>query len=95
MKDFIIKMPELDQEQLSWARASFDSPAGQIKTAWRREAGKTELEVIVPPNCRGRLKLPEHMLSAMIRESKYVKVAEVKNGYGLVLLSSGKYIFKM
>lgn len=94
-QDFIIKMPELDQEQLSWARASFDSPAGQIKTAWRREAGKTELEVSVPPNCRARLKLPEQMLDGAIGERKYVKVTEVKNGYGWVLLSSGKYIFKM
>ncbi|SMC40788.1 family 78 glycoside hydrolase catalytic domain [Pedobacter africanus] len=94
-QDFIIKMPGLDQKQLSWARASFDSPAGQIKTAWRREAGRTELEVTVPPNCRGRLNLPEHMLREVIGERKYIKILEVKNGYGLVLLSSGKYIFKM
>ena len=35
---------------LDWAKASVDGPYGKISSFWRKQDGKTVLEVLVPPN---------------------------------------------
>ena len=35
---------------LDWAKASVDGPYGTIASSWRKQDGKTVLEVVVPPN---------------------------------------------
>ena len=39
-------------------KATYDSVRGQIVSAWRKTADAVEVEVVVPPNARGRIHLP-------------------------------------
>src|SRR4029078_950659 len=39
-------------------KATYESVRGQIVSAWRKPADGVEVDVIVPPNARGRIHLP-------------------------------------
>ncbi len=43
---------------LTWVRASHDSPQGKITSAWHRATDHLELEVVVPPNTSATVHLP-------------------------------------
>jgi alpha-L-rhamnosidase len=57
-RKFIVRPPHLKEDQLSWARATFESSAGTIKTDWKREEGKLTLHVTIPPNCVASIDMP-------------------------------------
>jgi alpha-L-rhamnosidase len=90
---FIIRLPALKEEALSWARTSFDAPAGLITTYWKRTGNDLKLEVTIPPNCTATIQLSAANISASIKESEYVKVKGLKNGAMLLEVSSGKHTF--
>src|SRR5690606_24521915 len=56
---FIIRPPLSTETQLTWAKASFDSPAGLIEVAWKRENNQLQLQISVPPNTVAQLQLQE------------------------------------
>jgi alpha-L-rhamnosidase len=39
-------------------KATYESVRGQIVSAWRKTPDAVEVEVVVPPNARGRIHLP-------------------------------------
>jgi hypothetical protein len=43
---------------LTWVRASYDSPQGKITSAWRRTADRLELDLIIPPNTSATVHVP-------------------------------------
>jgi alpha-L-rhamnosidase len=43
---------------LTWARASYESPAGRIESAWRIRRGRLEWSATVPPNTTATARLP-------------------------------------
>jgi alpha-L-rhamnosidase len=43
---------------LDAVKATYDSVRGQIVSAWRRTADAVEVDILVPPNARGRIHLP-------------------------------------
>ena len=55
---FIVTVPNIPEKELSEAKTSFDSPAGFIKTSWKRREGSVSLTVTVPPNCSATVYLP-------------------------------------
>lgn len=86
---FLIKLPALKASSLSWAKASFDSPAGLIKTSWERKGPDLNLELSVPPNCTAVIQLAENAVRNSIKESDHLKIKGFKDGYGLLEVSSG------
>ena len=53
----IVVAPKIDPK-LTWARTSFESVRGPVRTEWRREGGKVVLNVEVPPNAVAEVHVP-------------------------------------
>ncbi len=43
---------------LTWVRASYESPQGRITSAWRRTADRLELDLVIPPNTSATVHVP-------------------------------------
>ncbi|HKG08291.1 MAG TPA: family 78 glycoside hydrolase catalytic domain [Pedobacter sp.] len=91
---FIVRPPMLTEAEMPWAKASFDAPAGLIKTAWQRKDGKISLQISVPPNCTASLRLTEKEATNLSYPAKTVKQVGSKDGYVTFELESGNHTLK-
>lgn len=92
-RTFDIRIPKLDESQISWAKAEYDSPAGMIRSHWQKKSGKTKLYVTVPPNCRATVYFPNENGSTIREKSgKAIHVGD-KQGYTLFEIPAGIYQF--
>lgn len=89
---FIIQPPKAQETNLSWVKASYDSPSGTIYSAWNREEDQLRMQVTVPPNttcllkiAKGESALLEHVLATYRIHSD-----DINDTYRL---PSGTYIF--
>jgi alpha-L-rhamnosidase len=92
-RKFGVRVPKLTETQISNAKASFDSPAGLIESSWKRENGKTELHVTVPPNCTATVLFPDDNGRTIRANTEYAKETGRKDGYILFEIPAGKYQF--
>jgi len=92
-RKFTIRIPKLTETQISWAKADFDSPAGLIRSSWKREKGKLMLEVTVPPNCSATVWFPDEAGKIITENSGLARQAGKKNGYLLFDIPAGNYQF--
>lgn len=92
-RKFVVKVPKFTETQISHAKASFNSPAGLIESSWKRENGKTELNVTVPPNCTATILFPEHNGKTVDINTDHAKETGRKDGYILFEVPAGKYRF--
>jgi alpha-L-rhamnosidase len=53
-----VKPGVTNDPSLTWARCSYESEWGTIKTGWRRASGRLELDVTVPPNTTATVYVP-------------------------------------
>lgn len=90
-RNFIVRPPVLNSPELTWAKASFESSAGTIRSAWKRENGKLSLEVTVPPNCTAELELPSAAAGRVTESSGYMKRKSERNGFAVFKLPAGNY----
>jgi len=44
---------------LAWAAGSFESPYGTVSNRWERKDGRITMRLVIPPNSRARVVLPE------------------------------------
>lgn len=93
-RKFDIRVPELSEDQISWAKADYNSPAGTIQSYWKRENGRTTLSVTVPPNCEAVVHFPDENGRTVSVNSSFEKEIAKKDGYVLFEIPSGKYIFE-
>jgi alpha-L-rhamnosidase len=93
-RKFILRPPMLTEEQLSWAKAVMQSPAGEIKASWKRKSGILEIKASVPPNCRAILQIPETEGKQVTGDTKYLIGKGVQEGFRLFELSAGHYNLK-
>lgn len=91
---FIVRLPLLTATQMPWAKATYDSPAGLIKTSWQRKDGQVAVQVSVPPNCSATLELSEKEATNLSYEAKKVKKVGSKEGYVTFELEPGNHILK-
>jgi alpha-L-rhamnosidase len=95
----IILRPEATQA-LAWARGSYRSPYGVIRSDWRREQGKFVWRVTVPPNTRATADVPRTPGTAVTESGRPVGgAAGVRSAKeaGEVLqveLDAGEYLFE-
>ena len=92
-RKFEVRVPKLTETQISDAKAAFDSPAGLIESSWKRENGKTELNVTVPPNCTATVLFPHDSGKTVHVNAEHVKEMGQKDGYLLFEVPAGKYRF--
>jgi alpha-L-rhamnosidase len=88
---FIVRPPAVDATQVSWAKASFDSPAGMIRTAWHRKDGSLYLEVTVPPGATAKVYFPSVTASGIKVSSSWARYVSTENGFSRYDLPAGKY----
>ena len=92
-RSFDIRIPSLNESQLSRAAADYDSPAGMIQSRWRRENGRTELNITVPPNCSATVYFPDEEGRTVTENSGHATQVVTKEGYILFEVTSGRYRF--
>lgn len=92
-RKFDIRLPKLTEKQMQWASAEFDSPAGMIISHWKREKGKTELQVTVPPNCSATVYFPDEMGRSIHEQSGVARKMKEWGGYVLYEVPAGSYFF--
>ncbi|MCO5947034.1 family 78 glycoside hydrolase catalytic domain [Mucilaginibacter flavidus] len=90
-KKFAIHPPKLTEQQMTWAKASYDSPAGLIKSAWERKNGSLYLSVTVPPGTTATAYFPAPNIAGVKVSSAYAKYIGSKNGYLEYHLPAGEY----
>ena len=85
---------------LDWVRAEHESMYGAIKSAWQQEGGRFRLEVSVPPNATGLVRLPTPDAGSVtegggpVAEADGVIAIRVKKGKTLIEIESGTYVFE-
>ena len=92
-RNFHIRIPQLTESQVSWARADFDSPAGVIRSSWERTNGRLTMKVTVPPNCRATVWFPDEAGKKVKEDSGLSRRKDKKKGYILFEIDAGTYQF--
>ncbi len=92
-RKFSVRIPKLTESQMTWAKASFDSPSGMIHSQWKREDGKTKLKVTVPPNCTATIYIPDENGREVKEPTGFAKLIGKKEGYALFEVEAGRYEF--
>ena len=92
-RKFAIRVPKLTETQVSWAKASFDSPAGMIHSQWKRENESISLDVTVPPNTVAIIHFPNEGGRDITVNTDFAKKIGIKDGYTLYEVSAGEYHF--
>jgi alpha-L-rhamnosidase len=88
---------------LTHAKATLQSPYGEIASAWQLSEGDLRLQVTVPPNTRATVRLPAKSLSQVkevvdgkgkaMKAGNGVLSAKAKGGVATIELGSGQYEF--
>ncbi len=82
---------------LSWANTSFNSPRGQISTAWTNTGSVFNLNVTVPPNTTAEIYVPTTNAASITESgvlatsSPGVSYVGFTNGYAIYAVGSGNY----
>jgi alpha-L-rhamnosidase len=90
-RKFLIRIPLLTETQISWAKAEFNSPAGLIKSHWKHNGGKTELNVTVPPNCTATIYFPDENGKTVYEKTGLANKIGKKDGYLLYEIPAGNF----
>lgn len=92
-KRFIIQPALPNATDLTWAKASFESPVGTIVANWSREDDRLHLQITVPPNSVATLQLrPEEAIDVTAYES-IQELPRRQNGLLAYRLLPGQYRF--
>lgn len=77
---------------VTYAKASFQSPYGMISSDWK--AGDTlELNVTIPVNTTAVVYLPVKNTSVIMKDNKLIKPLTIEHDKALVAIGSGSYQF--
>jgi alpha-L-rhamnosidase len=86
-------------DSLTYADATFKTYYGNIRSRWKRDNGKVEMDVEVPANTRATVYIPGSSVDsikegdAAISSVKDVKIVDKEDNYVRVEVGSGKYHF--
>ncbi len=78
---------------LSWAKGSYLSPYGLIRSEWKWEGTQYKLAVEVPPNTTAEVWVRSDTGAAVTERGKPVSVVEYRDGFAVVEVGSGTYEF--
>lgn len=98
-KEIIINPQPVDS--ISFANASYNSPYGIIKSGWKKDAGKFELNVEIPANTTATIFIPAKNIDAITENGYSVKnqnqfqYSGYKDGKVMIKTGSGTYRFRV
>lgn len=84
---------------LTWAKATYESPYGTIASSWKRGGGKLTLEVTIPPNTSATVYVPTDDATSMTENGLPaaadigVKLLRSEESVAIFTLDSGHYTF--
>lgn len=78
---------------LRWAKGSYRSMRGVIRSAWKEDADSFVLNLELPVNCNAEVWVPFHNRTELKQNGATIKPLEVKNDFALVKIGSGSYEF--
>jgi alpha-L-rhamnosidase len=87
-------------EPLTWVKASYASPTGNIKVEWRLNKTQYEYSVEIPPNTSATLHLPTRALDTVsvndtpMEVAKGVKFLQYEDGVSVCEIQPGAYRFQ-
>jgi alpha-L-rhamnosidase len=87
--------------EVNWARNSFNSPYGQIRSEWRYESGRFKLDLQVPPNSSALVSLPARSAEAIreqgrpLAKSAGVRFVQMAGERAVLECASGHYRFEI
>jgi alpha-L-rhamnosidase len=64
-----------------------------ITSSWKRDHGKAEIDLTVPPNCTATVYFPDEPGKIIQESSGFAKKIGVKEGYLLFEVPAGRYHF--
>lgn len=94
----VLIQPHPDK-RLSFARTSFNSPYGMIRSGWEMKPNQLTISVSIPPNTRARITLPKADLSSLTEGAKPLSTKSFtsvrQEGESVVIeAGSGDYTFQ-
>ena len=90
----ILIQPELVGD-LTWARASYQSPFGPIKSEWKRDENSISMEVGIPANATATIVFPVTSETAVLEKGRPVVLSRNPEGKFYCKVGSGNFSFKM
>lgn len=88
-----IRIPRANELSIEWARGSFDSPSGKIRSAWGYQGEERVVEVTVPPNCQATVYIPVEGDEKIVESSGQAIFKRVDRGYMVFDIPAGSYRF--
>ena len=92
---FVVRAPRLPEERIAWARGSYDSPVGTIRSSWKRLGTTFTHEVTVPANARATVWIPASEKEEVSELSGFAEPAGHRKGYVLYDVPAGHYCFRV
>ncbi len=91
-KHFVLR--PLPAGDLQWVKASYESPYGTIRSAWKREGERFTFEVTVPPDSTAEVVVPTADGAAVTESGKPAQPARTEPGRAVFAVGSGNYLFE-
>ena len=83
-----------NETELTWAKGSYASISGEIKSAWEKKASGFELSVAVPPNTEATIYVPKTKADGKVAAPKGAVAVEETAEYAKFNVKSGSYVFQ-
>ena len=78
---------------LKWAKGSYQSVRGIIKSGWEKTDKTISLDVSIPVNTTAEIWIPAKQNAAVIEKGKPFKILRYDKGYAIAEIGSGDYSF--
>ena len=79
---------------LTWAKGSYQSIRGEIKSEWKKEVNSFSLNVSIPVNTTAIIYVPAKENEPVKENGKVVKPLRYEKGYAVIETGSGDYNFQ-
>lgn len=79
---------------LTWAKGSYQSIHGEIRTDWKKEGNNFSLNVTIPANTTAIIYIPATENAPLTESGKAVTPSRYEKGYAVVETGSGDYNFQ-
>jgi len=79
---------------LAWARGSYLSIHGEIKSEWKIEGNNIKMSVSIPVNTTADIFIPAKEKAIVTENGKPIAISRYENGYAIIETGSGEYNFQ-
>ena len=90
----IVIRPEVAGD-ITWVKTSYKCPNGMIRSEWKSENNRVEMNVEIPVNSTATIFFPTNQESSVTENGKPIKVSKTDDGRYYYKTGSGRYLFQM